>query len=75
MTTLTDRPRTALVVIDVQNDVVANAYERESVIANINALVTDARTNDVPVIWVYLPPVEVLAIWTPGAARSTDVGP
>ncbi|HEX8498667.1 MAG TPA: cysteine hydrolase family protein [Actinomycetales bacterium] len=52
MTTLSDRPRTALVVIDVQKDVVANAHDREAVIANIGALVADARTNDVPVVWV-----------------------
>jgi nicotinamidase-related amidase len=52
MTTLTDRSNTALLVIDVQNGVVANAHEREGVIANINALVTKARSEDVPVIWV-----------------------
>ena len=52
MTTLTDRSNTALLVIDVQNGVVANAYERDGVIANINALVTKARSEDVPVIWV-----------------------
>lgn len=52
MTTLTDRSKTALLVIDVQNGVVANAYERDGVIANINALVTKARNEDIPVIWV-----------------------
>lgn len=52
MTTLTDRSNTALLVIDVQNGVVANAYERDGVIANINALVTKARSEDIPVIWV-----------------------
>ncbi len=52
MTNMANRPNTALVVIDVQNDVVANAYERENVIANISTLVDKARTERVPVIWV-----------------------
>jgi nicotinamidase-related amidase len=52
MTTLSDRPNTALVVIDVQNGVVANAHQRDDVIDNISALVDRARAEDVPVIWV-----------------------
>jgi nicotinamidase-related amidase len=52
MTNLSDRPGTALLVIDVQNDVVAHAHNRDGVIANINALVDRARAADVPVIWV-----------------------
>lgn len=52
MTTLPDRPNTALLVIDVQNGVVAGAHERDAVIANINTLVGKARVEDVPVIWV-----------------------
>ena len=52
MTSLKDRPNTALLVIDVQNGVVANAHDREGVIANINTLVERARDEDVPVIWV-----------------------
>jgi nicotinamidase-related amidase len=52
MTSLNDRPNTALVVVDVQNDVVANAYQRDAVIANIGALVDKARAEQVPVIWV-----------------------
>ena len=52
MTTLPDRPNTALVVIDVQNGVVAGAYERDAVVANIGALVDRARDEGVPVIWV-----------------------
>src|SRR3954454_7443879 len=39
MTTLTDRPKTALVVIDVQNGVVAGSHERDRVVANIATLV------------------------------------
>ena len=52
MTSLSDRPNTALVVIDVQNDVVGNAYNRDKVIANIDTLVDRARAQHVPVIWV-----------------------
>jgi nicotinamidase-related amidase len=52
MTNLRDRPNTALVVIDVQNDVVANAHQRDEVIANIYTLVDKARAEQVPVIWV-----------------------
>ncbi|WP_329415962.1 cysteine hydrolase [Streptomyces sp. NBC_00704] len=52
MTTLPDRPRTALLVVDVQNGVVAGAPRRDEVIANIGALVDAARAQDVPVVWV-----------------------
>lgn len=52
MTTLSDRPNTALLVIDVQNDVVAGAHDRDRVIANIATLVDRARASDVPVVWV-----------------------
>jgi nicotinamidase-related amidase len=52
MTTLTDRPNTALLVIDVQNDVVARAHNRDAVVANIVFLVDKARSEHVPVIWV-----------------------
>jgi nicotinamidase-related amidase len=52
MTTLPDRPNTALLVIDVQNGVVADAHNRDDVIANINTVVDKARAEDAPVIWV-----------------------
>jgi nicotinamidase-related amidase len=52
MTTLPDRPNTALIVIDVQKGVVAEAHDRDRVIANIDNLVDRARDEDVPVIWV-----------------------
>ena len=52
MTTLTDRPNTALLVIDVQNDVVGGAHNREGVIANINTLIDRARIAGSPVIWI-----------------------
>jgi nicotinamidase-related amidase len=52
MTSLTNRPNTALVVIDVQNGVVADSVRRDEVIGNISTLVDKARAEDVPVIWV-----------------------
>ena len=52
MSTLPDRPKTALVVIDVQNDVVAAAHDRDAVVGRIGTLVDKARAEGVPVIWV-----------------------
>ena len=52
MTSLANRPNTALLVIDVQNGVVAGAHQRDEVIGNISTLVDKARAQDVPVIWV-----------------------
>jgi nicotinamidase-related amidase len=52
MTSLADRPNTALIVIDMQRSVVAEAHDVERVVANINTLVDKARAEDVPVIWV-----------------------
>jgi nicotinamidase-related amidase len=44
--------KSALLVIDVQRDVVANAFRRDVVISNISGLVVKARKEGVPVIWV-----------------------
>ncbi|AGZ43639.1 isochorismatase family protein [Actinoplanes friuliensis] len=52
MTTLQDRPNTALVIVDVQNRVVASTHERDAVVANIGSLVSKARAENVPVVWV-----------------------
>jgi nicotinamidase-related amidase len=52
MTTLENRPNTALVVVDVQNDVMAAAVDREAVVVTIAGLVASARTQHVPVVWV-----------------------
>ena len=52
MSTLAGRDKTALLVIDVQNDVAKGAYNLESVLKNINAAVDKARNAGVPVIWV-----------------------
>ena len=52
MTTLPGRPNTALLVIDVQNGIVAGAYNRDGVIGNISTLIDKARAENVPVLWV-----------------------
>src|ERR1700716_2787814 len=52
MTTPSDRPNTALMVIDVQKGVVADAHQRNAVVANIRRLVDKAREEGVPVVWV-----------------------
>ena len=52
MTILPDRPHTAVVVIDVQNDVVSGAHDRDGVVANIATLVAKARAAGVPLVWV-----------------------
>jgi len=52
MTTLSDRPNTALVVVDVQNAVVGEAHNRDAVVANVATLVERARSAEVPVVWV-----------------------
>lgn len=52
MTTLDARTHTALLVIDVQKGVVADAHERDAVVATIAALVDRAREEGAPVVWV-----------------------
>jgi nicotinamidase-related amidase len=52
MTTLENRPNTALLVVDVQNGVVEGARERDAVVANVGSLVEKARRERVPVVWV-----------------------
>jgi len=52
MTTLENRPNTALLVIDVQNGVVGQAYESEAVVGAIAGLIDKARQEQVPVVWV-----------------------
>ncbi len=52
MSTLPNRSRTAVVVIDVQNQVVAPTWRRDEVVANVGRLVDKARAAGVPVVWV-----------------------
>ena len=52
MTTLKNRPKTALLVVDVQNGVMGAAHERDAVVSNVGSLVRKARRERVPVVWV-----------------------
>jgi len=52
MSKLGGRNETALLVVDVQNDVVGNAWKRDEVVDRIAGLVDSARAADVPVVWV-----------------------
>lgn len=52
MTTLPNRPNTALLIVDVQTGVVEGAHRRDAVVANIGTLVDRARQERVPVVWV-----------------------
>jgi nicotinamidase-related amidase len=52
MTTLENRPNTALLVVDVQRGVVEGAHQRDAVVANVGSLVEKARREQVPVVWV-----------------------
>ena len=52
MTTLPDRPNTALLVVDMQTGVMNSSVNTETVIANVASLVEKARAQDVPIVWV-----------------------
>src|SRR5438046_2249528 len=52
MSTLPNRPNTALLVIDVQQGVVEGNHQRDAVVANVGSLVEKARRERVPVVWV-----------------------
>jgi nicotinamidase-related amidase len=52
MTTLENRPKTGLLVVDVQQGVVEGAHERDAVIANVSSLVDKARQEQAPIVWV-----------------------
>jgi nicotinamidase-related amidase len=52
MATLENRPHTVLLVVDVQNGVLAGTHERDSVVGNVGTLVDKARQASVPVVWV-----------------------
>jgi nicotinamidase-related amidase len=52
MTSLTDRPAAALVVVDAQNQVIGDAWSRDAVVATIRDLVVSARAAGAPVVWI-----------------------
>ena len=52
MSSISDRPGQALLVIDVQTNVVGGAWRRDEVIANINTLIVKSRKARTPIIWI-----------------------
>jgi nicotinamidase-related amidase len=52
MTTLENRPNTALLIVDMQIGVIAVAHGRDAVVKNVETLVAKARRDHVSVIWV-----------------------
>ncbi|WP_209270826.1 isochorismatase family protein [Streptomyces sp. NEAU-H3] len=52
MTAFAHRPGTALLVVDMQNGVVARAHRGDEVVATLAGLVARARAEGVPVVWV-----------------------
>ena len=54
MSTFEGRSTTALLVIDLQNDVVASCFDAAAVLARTRALIARARAAGAPVIYVCL---------------------
>ncbi len=52
MTTIQNRPNTALLVVDVQTGAVEHAHERDAVVGKVGSLVERARREKIPVVWV-----------------------
>jgi len=52
VTTLKRRPHSAVIVIDVQNDVMAASHERGAVVGAIGRLVERARSEGTGIIWI-----------------------
>jgi nicotinamidase-related amidase len=74
MTTLMNRPATALLVVDVQNAVVDGAHRRDEVVSTIAGLVDRARRADVAVVWVRHHD-EQLAHGSPGWQIVSELAP
>jgi nicotinamidase-related amidase len=75
MTTLPDRPHSALLVIDAQLGVLDGSFQRDKVVANLASLVEKARTADVPVVWIqhsseYLPIGSDAWQWVPELVQN-----
>jgi nicotinamidase-related amidase len=65
----------ALLVIDVQGDVVGTAYHKDEVVRNIQKLLEQARERGVPVIYVQHDGSQDLVPYTPGWQILPEVVP
>jgi nicotinamidase-related amidase len=52
MSTLTNRNRRVLLVVDVQEGVVFDAWNREEIVSRIATIVAAARNHGLPIVWV-----------------------
>jgi len=52
VTTLDNRERTALLVVDAQNGAFERAHQRDAVVSRLGGLVEKARREGVPVVWM-----------------------
>jgi nicotinamidase-related amidase len=52
MSTLSNRNREVLLVVDVQNGVVFDAWNRDEVVSKISTIVNAARERGLPIVWV-----------------------
>jgi nicotinamidase-related amidase len=52
MSTLTNRNRRVLLVVDVQNGVVLDAWNRDEIVSRMAAIVVAARAHGLPIVWV-----------------------
>ena len=75
MSTFTDRSHSALLVIDVQNGVVARSINRNAVVTTISRLVDRARAEEVPVVWVQHSDDDALRQGSDGWQYVTDLQP
>lgn len=66
--------RSALLVVDVQTGVVAQAWDRDRIVGNVALVVQRARASGVPVIWVQHDDAE-LERGSPGWAWAPDLQP
>ncbi len=68
---------TALVIIDVQKGLIAEAYQRDEVLEHINTLLARARTSGTPVIYVQHdgPKGDELEVGTDGWQISPVIAP
>lgn len=65
----------ALLVVDVQHDVMATSILRDEVVANVGTLVDRARAKGVPVVWVRHHAEQELQLGTPGWQIVEELSP
>lgn len=65
----------ALIIVDVQRDVVAHTHDRDRIVANVAIAVSRARGLGVPVIWVQHHDGEEYVYGSPGWAWVPELDP